>query len=169
MKKLYIILFILPLIGFGQIKKEEGPNRNGEYKRWCENGQLSEVAFYIDGKVNGEFREYWCNGNIAFEGTYVNDNPVGVQRSWYEDGNLEMERYILEEYNDFYKELQKKTFYVFHGAYKRWYENGILEREVNYVNGEKDGTSTFYSESGKLTKETDYKKGIVIRECIYKE
>ena len=56
-----------------------------------------------------------------------------------------------------------------HGEQITLHNTGKVKSLINYVNGEKDGTSTFYSESGKLTKEIDYKKGTVIRECTYKE
>ena len=144
--------------------------RSGERIRWWENGQLKEEALYVDGKVNGVFKEYHDKGNLRFRGVYINKKPIGVQKSWWGNGNISMERHFFEEYNDLYKELDLTMSYVFHGLFKRWYENGRVRSEVNYIKGEKDGMSSYFYESGLLESKETYKNGVLIsQQCLDEE
>ena len=46
-----------------------------------------------------------------------------------------------------------------HGPYKRYYENGNLEMEGNYLNGVRSGTFYEYHESGTRLRIINYKDG----------
>ena len=107
MQKLVTLIYlVIPFLLFGQSKNVE---KNGEFKKWHENGQLMEVAMYVEGQVNGEFVEYFDNGNLRFKGVYINDKiPIGVQKAWWANGNIMYERHFMEEYNDVYKELDSR-------------------------------------------------------------
>jgi hypothetical protein len=46
-----------------------------------------------------------------------------------------------------------------HGICRYWHENGQLELEINYVNGEREGLSRFWWSNGQLGEETNYVNG----------
>ena len=68
----------------------------------------------------------------------------------------------LKKYKDKFSEY---TYYlkdgeeVKHGLCKYYYENGELEFEYNWKNGELDGLCKIYYENGKIKSEYNYKDG----------
>ena len=119
MKYLYIILLILPLIGFGQQRvlgdelneKNNKVYYNGdlfsgtEYHNY-DNGDLLMEINYVDVVQNGEHNMYHANGQIAVnhfykngqivDGTYVDLNPNGEKMGVfiYKNGKLNGESFI---------------------------------------------------------------------------
>ena len=48
------------------------------------------------------------------------------------------------------------------GLYRSWYENGQLDFEYNYKDGKEDGLCKGWYENGELSYETNYKDGVEI-------
>tara|TARA_B100001057_G_C22587011_1_gene847460 strand:+ start:219 stop:785 length:567 start_codon:yes stop_codon:yes gene_type:complete len=143
MKHLYIILLILPLIGFGQfdtiseyypngeLRLEEFPN--GEYilkNFYLENGELSHViitknntliSFNIGGLYNYERvfrREFSHDGSLLREGDYDDENrKQGLWKYYHEE-----EGYLLSEVIFQNNEIIRSKMYYKSG--------GILEEFV---------------------------------------
>ena len=135
MKKLLLILFCLPLIGFGQTERHkeydaygklyEGNLKNkkqdGVWKLYYENGQVKQEENWKDGYYEGLWKYFNENGQIMREVNYKDGEDDGLHRSWYENGQLEME----ENYKDG----------ALDGLWKLYYKNGQLQLEQNWKDG----------------------------------
>jgi len=47
------------------------------------------------------------------------------------------------------------------GIHREYYDNGILEKELSYKNGQLDGRCRIYYKNGNLRKQVNYQKGII--------
>ena len=112
MRKLILILFILPFIGFSQSETEI------EY--W-ENGRVLSQIQYVDGIENGPFRYYHENGKLWREGNYKDGEEEGIRKEYYENGQLWTE----ENFKDGKEE----------GFFRDYHENGKVVWEGNFKNG----------------------------------
>ena len=110
MKHLYIILFILPLIGFGQSViniTDDGYERqwdssdesftyyfngslfNGFVIENSGNGRNKTQIEITSGKTTGLYQEWdEHSGMLLFMGTYINGKRHGMFRSWDDRGKL---------------------------------------------------------------------------------
>ena len=79
----------------------------------------------------------------------INLHVSGYCKTYYDKNKTQ----IHEEFyhNDYIKE----------GIYKSYYKNGNIERESTYINGELNGISTEYKESGKIYFQHYYKNNKV--------
>ncbi len=66
-----------------------GIKREGEYKRWYDNGQLAEHCFYKDDKREGELKEWHRNGLLYRCFFYKNGKREGEYREWRNNGQLQ--------------------------------------------------------------------------------
>ena len=115
MRTLLLILLLVPMMSFGQLKPhkeffegtliEEGfYNENnlkeGVWRRYSESerhrGALREVSTYVNGKLNGPYIEYRGNGIKEREVNYKNDRYNGIYKSYYKNGNLMIEKNYKE-------------------------------------------------------------------------
>ncbi|MDU8884552.1 hypothetical protein RXV94_00165 [Yeosuana sp. MJ-SS3] len=113
MKKLLILLFLIPVIAFGQKEKIINGNDvteidglyyfkankelvSGLVKEWYENGQLSQEAILKDGKAVGNFKEWYENGQLNFEATFLDGKQDGLSRIWLENGKLKSETTFIK-------------------------------------------------------------------------
>ena len=87
MKRLLLILFIIPIIGFGKTETKI------EY--W-DNGNVLSQVHYLDGIRDGSCRYYYKNGTLMSEGFYKNGKMIGIWMSYHENGQIEKE----ENYKD---------------------------------------------------------------------
>ena len=94
---------------------------------------------YINGKKNGKGIEYYFNNNILFEGEYKDD------KIWSGVGY-----YILGNY-----EFEIKNG---KGKIKEYNNDGILEYDGEYLNGERNGQGKEYNIDGVLIYEGEYIK-----------
>ena len=101
MKKiLFILLFTIPFVGFGQNVRFhheltygdeeiyfEGSPFNG-IEIWEEDGKI-QLSTIKNGFENGLYQSFYSNGKLQFMGDYINGlNRNGVWRWWYENGQL---------------------------------------------------------------------------------
>ena len=77
MRKLILILFILPFIGFSQSETKI------EY--W-ENGRVLSQIQYVADIENGPFRYYHENGKVVWEGNFKHGKLID-QKCWDEKDN----------------------------------------------------------------------------------
>ena len=118
---------LLQEINFFKEDKREGP-----YKYYFKNGQLSQKGNYKEGFQDGLWVDYHENGNLNCEGSY---KPNG-ERNWNPNIGIK------------------------HGLWKWYYENGQLESEGEYKNGLKDGNWEFYWDNGKIQSEGSFKNDL---------
>ena len=118
-------------------------NREGLWKWWYENEQLSIEAYYKNGKLEGLYRAWHNNGQLLLETNYKSGEENGVFKRWYESGQL--------------KEQGINKIGIAEGLYREWHENGQLMREVNLKEGYADGLSRIWHENGILANEVNHK------------
>jgi len=112
MKRLLFILFIIPLLGFGQ---------NETKLEYYDNGNVLSEIHYLDGKRDGSCR-YWYEDRTLFsEGFYKNGKMTGFWISYYNNGQ------VLSQGT--YKYTESGVYSIKDGVWKYYYDNGQLESE----------------------------------------
>lgn len=113
----------------------------------CEDGKVSLLVNYKDGKQDGVERGWFENGRIAYESNYKDGVKDGVERKWFK---LKDQLQFESNYKD--GELD--------GVHKGWSFNGRKETESNYKDGEWDGVMRHWNhENGRLYYEGNWKDG----------
>lgn len=79
-----------------------------------ENGQISSIRTYENGKINGVYIQFYENGNLRCEGTYKNYKRDGFFRGFHENGQLHYQFTMIDDEticNDYeeYDELGKPS------------------------------------------------------------
>ncbi|MEM7161347.1 MAG: hypothetical protein AAF487_02800 [Bacteroidota bacterium] len=163
----------------GQIKSEgvywKGV-RDGEWKEYTEEGQVTLEAFYDRSKFAGDVTKYYATGEKKSTGTYLlgkKDLLTGEFKEWYINGNRKFEgNYIKGEKSGicrwFYKDgqLQKEAVYEkdnYAGFVREFYPDGSKKIEGEYAKGVnqglKNGAWKVWNEDGELIKNEKYKNG----------
>ena len=130
MKRLLLILFIIPIIGFSQTETKI------EY--WDNDNVLSQVH-YLDGIRDGSCRYYYKNGTLMNEGFYKNGKMIGMWMSYFEDGQINS--------HGSYKYTESGSYSRKDGTWKYYNENGQLTRESIIKDGVEE--MKFYDKDGK--------------------
>ena len=131
MKKLLLILFIIPIIGFGKTETKI------EY--W-DNGNVLSQVHYLDGIRDGSCRYYYKNGTLMSEGFYKNGKMIGMWISYYENGQINS--------HGSYKYTESGVYSRKDGVWKYYYENGQLRSESIIKDGVEE--MKFYDKEGNL-------------------
>jgi antitoxin component YwqK of YwqJK toxin-antitoxin module len=162
-KHLYIILLVLPLIGFGQNEYYENGQLKIEYKEgwgntitkkfYNEMGNLihevetdsfgnetSYKRYDIKGNCELEIRKsYFKNGQLESEGEYVDGENNGYYKTFYEDGEIESEGVIKDD-KIYFKNVEDdipewdKYELIRNGYMKHYYQGGILKKQEWWLN-----------------------------------
>ena len=120
----------------------------------------------------GEYKVYFNNGKVARSGVYKNNNPIGEWTIYHDNGNVDC-RQVLNKQGDkwdfqtFYENGKIKDKGVslnfnltqYDGKYVEYYDNGKTKKEENYVNGERNGKYSLFSEDGKIIEDGMYNMG----------
>jgi antitoxin component YwqK of YwqJK toxin-antitoxin module len=95
--------------------------RDGLYKAWYENGQLSHELYFKLDMPDHLCRSWYENGKLKYEKKFKDGVLDGLFREWYENGQLQQENnYVMGKPE---------------GLQRLWYENGELAKELYYKNG----------------------------------
>ena len=163
--------------------KKDGPEK--EYHR---NGVVSSEIQYVNGEKHGLGKSYYESGALWSEVLYRNGKAIGPGKGYYESGALQWET----PYKNDKKEGLKKEYYedgvilrttsykddVKNGPEKEYYPSGKLKRQVtnapykspditnDHIYGYEQGLERLYDEKGRLTRETWYDHGSVVKERI---
>jgi len=62
--------------------------KEGKYKLFNEDGQLSEIYYFKNGIKEGEFKSYYENKKILRSFNFINDKIKGEYRKYHENGQL---------------------------------------------------------------------------------
>lgn len=135
--------------------------KNGYIQNFHENGQLKHEGFYINDKIDGDGKWWYNNGQMEKIEFYKKGIPQGIWQIWYQSG----EQHHTHAYNAngrlhgpntwYYENGQKKRESIFNNgrladSYSTaWYEDGIMQSEVKYVNDFATVTKS-YDRRGKL-------------------
>lgn len=125
----------------------------------CYQGHLLSLSSVQDGTPTGNSRSWDLQtGEITVES--IVENNLIYKRQWNYTQNKV--RYLYEE--EVFSIEEKK-----HGTQKQWFENGQLEKELNYANGKPNGTMKRWYKNGQLAMEANYVDGQLISENCYDE
>jgi antitoxin component YwqK of YwqJK toxin-antitoxin module len=103
------------------------------------------IASYVEGVLNGTYFEFGPYGEIELSSNYLNGKLHGP--------------YI--KYKGFHKsEEGHYSNGQLDGLYKKYYDRiEIVQQEVSYKNGKKDGEHLFYDQQGVISMRYAYKDG----------
>jgi antitoxin component YwqK of YwqJK toxin-antitoxin module len=84
--------------------------KNGEEKTFFENGKLSGLCFYKDGKMDGKNTHWNEKEKVVFEGEYKDGLRHGKLLKYNDDGSIALEQNFLND--------------KLHGEKKKYEKNG---------------------------------------------
>ena len=143
MKKLLLLLFLIPLISC----TEDGTGEKGVPFLQERNGIQYEVNSEVG--FTGKYVEYFKNGQKLIEKDYKNGKLEGLVTEWHENGQKK-------------SKIKTKNGKVVDGLLIEWHENGQKRSEANWKNGDFDGVVTFWDKEGDVTETETYKEGILV-------
>jgi len=143
MKKLLLLLFLIPLISCTEDWTGEKENIYLQDRNGIKYEVNSEVGF------TGKYVEYFENGQKHIEEHLKLGKRNGLMTKWYENGQKEFKANYKNGKSD--------------GLMTKWYENGQKESEINSKNGEVvDGVVTIWNKEGDVTETETYKDGKLV-------
>lgn len=129
------------------VKNSEGTYNDsaqffGSYTEYYRNGvkKMNQSA-YLNGKRNGVHTDYYLNGNKKDEYFYENDK-INKVISYNQQNNIQ------------YQATSQNGLI----AFKYFYDDGVLKREGNLLNGKRDGEWREYSGGGIITSHENWKE-----------
>ena len=143
MKKLLLLLFLIPLISC----TEDGTGEKGVPLLQERNGIQYEVNSEVG--FTGKYVEYFKNGQKLIEKDYKNGKLEGLVTEWHENRQKK-------------SEIKSKNGKVVDGLLIEWHENGQKRSEANWKNGDFDGVVTFWDKEGDVTETETYKDGELV-------
>jgi hypothetical protein len=146
MKKICNLIFIAFIICFiCSCNLGKDPN-NGVIEEFYPNGSIKSETPLKNGLRNGLVKNYSEAGHLLSTAEYVND----LRNGW-------VINYSTENGKPMFKAMYKDD--VQHGQLFQYYQEGMLFRESNYVNGRVDGLVKTYWPNGNVKAENFFKMG----------
>lgn len=145
-------------------------NREGEWKYYHPNGELSEHLTFRDGKWGGPYFLYASNGMITQEGSMSQSKRNGDVKNYSEFGvlysivpykNGEPEG-VITFFHDNGQISETRTYSNGspNGSFKRYHPNGQLAQEGILTEGLLEGESKWYYSNGQLMKTGVFKNDL---------
>ena len=125
--------------------------------RWEKAGEEYALIF------QGMSRHYYGNGKLASQANFHNGRLVGVYQKWSPSGVLMKELAFSTDSQSVSgptQRIDEEPIYgegIPNGTWKFWSETGVLIKEENYKNGLRDGLWKTWHLNGRLASERAYK------------
>ena len=146
----------------GQLKKKgfyKNDNKISIWKDYYENGQVKKVYTYnSNGQLSGIEETYSDDGNLVSETKYSQNGGL-ISKHYFKNGKLSIIYALIPSENN--------KYFIKAGGYKEFYENGTLKIESLYANNELSGIWKRYYETGEIEWEVEYNDGY--RQGLYKQ
>jgi uncharacterized protein len=143
--------------------------KNDTISGLCEgyqNGILDYTYHYENGEKNGPYETYYSDGKLKSEGFYTDGEFGGYSYNYYKDGTISSrEKYsddTLVEYISFNIEGKINTTIDYTsktGPSKDSFNNGMLIRNANYINGVLNGKFDYKNKLGQPISQGEYVNG----------
>lgn len=135
----------------GTVYQDQGGSyvKNGLWREWYPNGQMSLQRSYYYNRLDGTVIGWHENGRKELEGKFKSGMPDGKWTWWYDNENRLME-------GNWRTGLK-------HGLWTWWYDNGRKEMEGKYKRGEADGEWNYWDRSGEWLKKEVYRDGRLVK------
>jgi antitoxin component YwqK of YwqJK toxin-antitoxin module/TolA-binding protein len=144
--------------------------RNGLFVNYYSNGQLESKITYLNGLAEGDFEKHFANGNLESKGTYKKNFYHGEMTEYFANAAISktgsfIDGVLVGEFNEYYANGKKmkegsndeKGNPV--GKIINYYFNGVIEEEIEFKEGKKQGKGISYTEEGIKFIEFTYNKG----------
>lgn len=156
-----------------EIEMKNG-KRNGEFRRYFENGLLDTYCIYVNDSIEGLEVMYLPNGNKSQEFNYIHGRKNGIHKAYHIDGNIKIEGGFKDDMFDgkwtYYDErgvvVGEGTFQNGNGEVTFYDKNGQPNRTTRYKNNKKEGAEVYYTPSGEIYREITFKKDRIINDRI---
>lgn len=125
--------------------------RNGEFRRYFQNGFLDTYCVYENDSIEGVEIMYLANGTKTQETTYLHGKRHGPHTAYHINGAVKTEGNFKNDMID--------------GKWIYYDERGVLVGEGEFRDGA--GTVTFYTPNGKLKQTTNYVNNLREGDEIY--
>ncbi len=120
---------------------------HGEERSYHPNGQLQNISSSYMGSYEGTFKYWYATGVLYQEGNYVNNNIEGNLTTYYPNGTL--------------KEIVFFSKSVENGPYTFYHQNGKLKEEGFFINGPNfEGTIKQYNDEALLIRKQQCEQGV---------
>jgi len=110
-----------------------------------------------EGDIYAYITSYHPNGHIRQYLEVVNNRAFGAYREWHENGILKLDTYIIGGEADINTSAEKS--WLFEGCSQVWDEEEHLIAQIQYANGELEGTSVYYHPNRVIWKLIPYHLG----------
>lgn len=139
--------------------------RNGEFRRYFENGLLDTYCVYENDSIEGLEIMYMANGCKSQDYTYVHGKKCGPHHAYHIDGSIKIEGGFNNDLFDgpwtYYDErgvvVGEGTFHNGDGEVTFYDKNGQKERTTHYKHNQKEGAETYFTPSGEVYREIIFK------------
>ena len=152
MKNGIVVLFVLLsglVFGQGANKTDVNGLRQGEWKKFHENGMLSKVGTFKDGKPVGEWLYYFDTGNMMAK--LAHTGTVSYSITFHESGGPQAIGKFVDQ--------KKDSTWVYYDL------DGYKIATDYFVNGLKNRISFVYYQSGKVAEEKEFRDGFEQGAC----
>ena len=174
MKRVYLLLAIslIPLVSFCQNSGSVNQGNDNAVVREKTANHEENVGRYVNGKKDGIWTNYNDKGMLRAITEYKNGEKNGLYVTFDHQGTLEKEEYYVNGKLDGESKKYLHGNYVnvlahykngeLDGEYKQYYTDKPtqLMEESFYVDGVKDGKSTYFGSNGNAVAEYTYTKGL---------
>lgn len=138
----------------GLYKDEANEIKNGYFRYFYSNGNLSSAGKYKNDKKEGLWFSFHYNGMMKDSSYFSEGKPLGTSISWYSNGYI-----------------QDSADYTGNGqaVYINWFNNGAPASGGRYINYEKEGPWQYFHNNGKLAALEKYHQGNLLSRIYYDE
>ncbi len=164
--------------------KYEGQFRHnkpfGKFTYYYSNGSVKAVSNFSDDGIIAHNISYYKNGKLLAEGKYVNQQKDSVWKYYLNETSnpvVSTETYVKGipdgESITYYPDTGKTAEIVFFkngkkdGSLTKYFPDGTLMTESNYIDGSPEGKFTHYHPDGKIQIEGKYKNGKQVGDWKY--
>lgn len=144
------------IIGYSYLDKEgkELPiipiiNETGKLVSYFDNETVSREMEIENGFWVNNYKSYYYSGQLFKEHTNVDNETQGHSFIYYPNGVV--------------KEDITYNYGLLHGIRKKFYQNGKIKEETNFLNDKKSGEANYYNEESKLVKKEYFFNGMIYK------
>lgn len=131
--------------------------KNGVFTDYDESGIIIREQGYKSDVENGIYKEYFKDGSPKIKGYVTNSLMTGTWEEFWPNGQLKSRKtFANDKLNGEFKEYDVTGKITFEGITKngelngnaKWFSNGNLSKEMNYLNGIPNGNYKILSYNG---------------------
>ena len=160
----------------GKLQKRIATDKGGDHVEpvqfFYESGQLAEEMTLPVREKAGKWRKYFEDGSLKLEAEFVAKNDEIIHNAWdddrkhvvkngtgiFDDDGRSIDPTYSLVFQSQWRDVSELKRGVRHGKATR-YNNGVLWSVESYVNGRREGESTYYWDNGRVRSTTKYKAG----------